>query len=679
MKSKSKLGIFMVCFVTVPLIIINIIISNNIKNQNTDSFKNNITKITKMQTDQIGLVLEEDLNSAKEFASLNYVKKFAELSNGDSVSNIEQYNESMSKSLMQLDITKKFHIGVEESFLTNNKGKVIASTNNKVIGEIFPNFDFINKIAAGSGGISGFSMQDINGNKIPVYYIVRNIYSDNNAKQGLFVQICNANRFKNIVSSSDIYKSSDTVIVDNNGNVFKYPFTEIKMYNDFSEYDRIHSFIKDSINTDDKVSKSNFVDFKRNGEKAKAYNIVIPNSSWSLIVSVEESGIYGDSHQALSSIKLNTFNLLFISIILIILFVYKFTKPIDSIVEVLIKKQRGDQNARFVVMSNDEFGEIGRAFNTMFDDVFESEQRYRTIVEMTDNIVFEINFRKNSVFISNNFNQKYSFRPRSDNLQDSFFYKGRIHKDDKDRFAQDFERVLADSNYLQGEYRFKNIYGDFAWVLIRGTKFFDRDESPTKIIGVMVDIDREKKSEMHLLQRANFDALTQLYNRETFIKTLTSEFELAKMRKTLDAVLFIDLDDFKHFNDEYGHSCGDEVLKFTADTIKEIVFDKGFAGRFGGDEFVICLNNQKYFGDPGKVAQDIIDVLGKGFVSDSVDKKLTINCSIGIAFFNENGKNCEEVLNSADEAMYSIKKHGKSNFGYVSAHQAPTEIKEIEV
>ena len=115
------------------------------------------------------------------------------------------------------------------------------------------------------------------------------------------------------------------------------------------------------------------------------------------------------------------------------------------------------------------------------------------------------------------------------------------------------------------------------------------------------------------------------------------------------------------------------MLKYTADCLKEIVFDKGFVGRFGGDEFVVCLTNLQYFGDPGAISNEIIEALGKGFVSESTDKKLSIKCSIGIAFFNENGKNSEEVLNAADEAMYSIKKHGKSNFAYASGER--NEIK----
>ena len=206
--------------------------------------------------------------------------------------------------------------------------------------------------------------------------------------------------------------------------------------------------------------------------------------------------------------------------------------------------------------------------------------------------------------------------------------------------------------------------------MIKANKFYDRDDVPTKIVGVIVDIDREKKSEMHLLQKASYDNLTQLYNRETFTKTLAAEMEHSAARKTLEAMLFIDLDDFKFFNDQYGHACGDEVLKFVADTLKEICFERGFAGRLGGDEFVVCITNLILIGDIGDIAQEIIDILSNGFTSESCEKELAIHCSIGIAFFRENGKNTEELIAAADEAMYVIKKHGKSAYSYARSTTA---------
>ena len=210
----------------------------------------------------------------------------------------------------------------------------------------------------------------------------------------------------------------------------------------------------------------------------------------------------------------------------------------------------------------------------------------------------------------------------------------------------------------------KNAYGDFSWIKVRGKKFFDRTGNPAKIIGMLVDIDKEKKRDITLIQKASFDALTQLYNRSTFLRTLDEEMSASSARRSLDALMFIDLDDFKHFNDEYGHKCGDEVLRFVADTIKEVTYDKGFGGRLGGDEFVMCLTDLKLIGDAGKTAAEVISILNEGFISESTELHLNIHCSIGIAFFRENGSNSTELLEAADNAMYKIKKSGKSNFAY---------------
>ena len=185
---------------------------------------------------------------------------------------------------------------------------------------------------------------------------------------------------------------------------------------------------------------------------------------------------------------------------------------------------------------------------------------------------------------------------------------------------------------------------------------------------MLVDIDREKKSAITLIQKANYDQLTSLYNRATFLRTLDEEILLSYSRRSLDALMFIDLDDFKHFNDEYGHKCGDEVLVFVAETIKEITFDKGFGGRLGGDEFVMCLTNLKLIGDAGKAAGEIISILNEGFTSESTQLHLNIHCSIGIAFFRENGANSTELLEAADAAMYKIKKSGKSNYAFAGSN-----------
>ena len=111
------------------------------------------------------------------------------------------------------------------------------------------------------------------------------------------------------------------------------------------------------------------------------------------------------------------------------------------------------------------------------------------------------------------------------------------------------------------------------------------------------------------------------------------------------------------------------MLKFVADTLKEVCFERGFAGRLGGDEFVACLTNLTLYGDAGKIAQEVLDIMTNGFVSESTGLKLTIHASIGIAFLRESGRSSEEIIAAADEAMYNIKKHGKSAYAYAKSPQ----------
>ena len=326
------------------------------------------------------------------------------------------------------------------------------------------------------------------------------------------------------------------------------------------------------------------------------------------------------------------------------------TRPLKTIEETLVKVRRGDHEARIPnEVSNNEYGQMSRAFNNLLDEIVVSEDRYRTITEMSDNIIFEWNFKTN--------------RAPSDHFGDSFLLKAKLHEEDAERYKQDLEALGRGEEFKHNEYRMKNIYGDYIWVLIRTATLRDKEGNPLKIVGVILDIDRAKKSEQQLTTRASFDALTELYNRETIESQIDNEITLSEARKSEMAVLFIDVDDFKHYNDQYSHATGDQVLKFVARTIKGTVNEFGFAGRYGGDEFIACIRNAE-INDPTRAAQDIISKLEEGFECDGVH--LTVSVSIGISMIKDDyNTRVEYIIGKADDAMYSVKKNGKSNYAFI--------------
>ena len=119
----------------------------------------------------------------------------------------------------------------------------------------------------------------------------------------------------------------------------------------------------------------------------------------------------------------------------------------------------------------------------------------------------------------------------------------------------------------------------------------------------------------------------------------------------------------KFINDRYGHTIGDEVIKYVADTIRVKVEDKGgFAGRFGGDEFVLCFTDQEDIENIENISMDIINELYGGYTTADGTMTINVKASIGIALCPEHSEECNELLSFSDTAMYFVKKNGKANY-----------------
>lgn len=666
MRIKIKLIVFIALLAILPVIAINFYSYTKYVSTSDELNRMSTINVTNNQADSINFYFQEIIASTKSVASSEIIRTYTEESNAADFE-FSAENERYSEIFQKLNTIIECDNSLEKVMLINNSGMIIASTNKNDTGKSMSNYKGLFTLASSNNGISSFFIGGED-NNVPVFIVAKTIYSYDSKSLGIVYNLYNTNHLQNLINSSNYNKYTTAAIMDNTGHILEYPYKTIKSYTEDESLKGATTVICNVINSEENEFETTF-NYGEGKDERTLFVSSIPANRWSMIALTNDLNLNKEISRNTNQQRNISIILIILSCVAMVAFVITFTRPIDDIMRVLQKKQKGDANARFDIRSNDEFRLIGKAFNDLFNDVFESEQRYRTIVEITNNITFEINFNKDEVFVSKNFNKKFSYRAKDDTVKESFLYKLRLHKDDKERYLTDLDRILGPANTMQGEYRVKSIYGDFIWVMIKATKFYNRDEVPTKIVGVIMDIDKEKRSEIHLLQRASYDALTQLLNRETFMKNLDTEIETSAYKKSLDAVMFIDLDDFKFFNDEYGHACGDEVLKFVADTLKEVCFERGFAGRLGGDEFVACLNNLTLYGDSGKAAQEVLDILSNGFISESTGLKLTIHASIGIAFLRESGRSSEEVIAAADEAMYNIKKHGKSAYAYAKSPQ----------
>jgi diguanylate cyclase (GGDEF)-like protein len=164
--------------------------------------------------------------------------------------------------------------------------------------------------------------------------------------------------------------------------------------------------------------------------------------------------------------------------------------------------------------------------------------------------------------------------------------------------------------------------------------------------------------ERNLIQRAHFDQLTGMPNRQLCHDRLQQALAQARREQSRVGVLFIDLDGFKNINDSLGHIAGDELLKDTALRLGAAVRDVDTVGRFGGDEYVVILPQLQATLEIEAVIERIMAALERPFTIN--ERESFISCSIGATVFPEDGLTADELLRKADTAMYGAKSAGRS-------------------
>ena len=154
------------------------------------------------------------------------------------------------------------------------------------------------------------------------------------------------------------------------------------------------------------------------------------------------------------------------------------------------------------------------------------------------------------------------------------------------------------------------------------------------------------------------DGLTDIYLRRYFMDRLIEEAKRAKRQNLTFAILMLDIDNFKHCNDTYGHMVGDVVLKEVAATIKENVREIDLAARYGGEEFVILLPDTNEVDAVGVAERIRRSIEGRKVVA--YDETVRVKISIGITIYPVHSEGISDLINKADQALYFSKQKGRN-------------------
>ena len=184
------------------------------------------------------------------------------------------------------------------------------------------------------------------------------------------------------------------------------------------------------------------------------------------------------------------------------------------------------------------------------------------------------------------------------------------------------------------------------------------------------DVSERKMHEAQMERLANEDSLTGLPNRHWFLNFMRATLEQAGANHSELAVLFIDLDEFKHVNDSQGHAVGDELLKAAAQRLSALLRPLDHVVRVGGDEFIVLLSPSEGDAQIAAVAGRIVAAFSKPFaIADDVQ---SVGASVGIGVFPRDGTDVDTLIKHSDIAMYCAKSEGKGKFRFFDASLSAT-------
>lgn len=286
-------------------------------------------------------------------------------------------------------------------------------------------------------------------------------------------------------------------------------------------------------------------------------------------------------------------------------------------------------------------------------------ERHRIVLDQTNDVIFEWDIRTDEISYSSNWENWYGYEPITKCLSEKLPLASHINPDD----VPDVMRLMRDMKtgqpFGEVEFRLADSTGRYCWCRIRAAAQFDASGKPMKAVGLITDIDDEKRETEKLKDRAERDVLTKLYNKRAARHKIIRYLDRCS-KDECSAMMIIDVDNFKQVNDRYGHMFGDAVLTELASRITSLFRETDIVSRIGGDEFMAFMP-----GIPNReIAVERAEQMLKSFQSMLKDslRAVPFSCSIGIAYAPDDGSDYQSLFQSSDTALYQAKQRGKNRF-----------------
>lgn len=287
----------------------------------------------------------------------------------------------------------------------------------------------------------------------------------------------------------------------------------------------------------------------------------------------------------------------------------------------------------------------------------DAQLRY-ALTEASDGL-WDWNLLTNEVFFSPQLARMLGYGPHEMKpTLDSWF--SNVHPEDAEwvtRVMQ--EHISGQRGRFNAEYRLRNRNGHYLWVHDRG-RICERDASgkATRMVGMVQNITDKKTTELTLQAMASHDTLTGLQNRRECDLLLSRQVDLCHRLGVPLGLCFLDLDNFKAVNDEFGHATGDKVLRRVAQTLAGEIRSTDSLFRWGGEEFLLlCTDTPEP--DLLKLAEKLRSKIA-AINWEDIFNLPAMTCSLGVAVFPDHADTAESLFIAADSALYRAKSLGRN-------------------
>lgn len=284
-------------------------------------------------------------------------------------------------------------------------------------------------------------------------------------------------------------------------------------------------------------------------------------------------------------------------------------------------------------------------------------ERLEILTALSNDVVFDVDCPSGSTEVFGDFEGRFGRKPQMSDIVLRRRCQGECRLDISCFDIEPMMQRVTQGSFVECETSILDAGGQPIWFRYQSFVQFDEAGNPVRHVGRLLDTHEMVMRENQFRRKAEHDSLTQLYNREAAISRI--EEYLADGEGPC-SFLIIDVDDFKHINDRFGHPEGDRVLREIGSFLGKVMRKEDIVARFGGDEFAIFAKGL----GPGPAIENILARIAKGLVSgDSSEGPCDCvmpTLSIGAVTCEGSGKTFEEIYQAADETLYEAKRAGKA-------------------